>query len=103
MSAFDTLVVSERAGGTAAVRFAVRVQPRSSRPGVDGMLGNAVRIRVSAPPVDGAANEAVVDVLAKALGVARSAVAIVGGAASRSKVVEVSGLTAAGVRDRLTR
>ena len=93
MSAF---VVTERDG---AVRFAVRVQPRSSRIGVDGVHGDALKVRVHAPPVDGAANEAVVDVLAKALGVARRAVRIVAGESSRSKVVEVTGIGAAAVED----
>lgn len=88
MSAF---VVTERDG---AVRFAVRVQPRSSRIGVDGVHGNALKVRVHAPPVDGAANEAVIEVLAEALGVPRRAVTIVAGQASRTKVVEVEGITA---------
>ena len=64
--------------------------------------GDALRVRVNAPPVDGAANEAVIEVLAKALGVAKRAVTIVSGATSRTKVVEVSGLTAADLRARLT-
>ena len=64
-------------------------------------MGDALRVRVNAPPVENAANEAVVKVLAKALGIAKSAVVIVGGARSRSKVVEVSGLRAAEVRRRL--
>ena len=54
-------------------------------------------MRVNAPPVDGAANEAVVEVLAKALGVPRRAISIVAGHASRSKVVEVNGVDAARV------
>ncbi len=87
--------VTEREG---AVRFSVRVQPRSSRNGVDGVHGEALRVRVNAPPVEGAANEAVVEVLAEALGVARRAVRIVTGASARSKVVEVDGVTAAQVR-----
>jgi|BarGraNGADG00212_1021973.scaffolds.fasta_scaffold18185_3 uncharacterized protein (TIGR00251 family) len=96
-SDFDTITITERAGAEPAVRFAVRVQPRSSRAGVDGVHGQALRVRVNAPPVEGAANEAVVEVLAKALGVAKRAVTIVSGATSRSKVVEVRGVTAAGV------
>jgi len=97
-SAFEAITITERAGAEPAVRFAVRVQPRSSRAGVDGVHGDALRVRVNAPPVEGAANEAVVEVLAKALGVAKRAVTIVSGATSRSKVVEVRGVTAAGVR-----
>lgn len=75
----------------------MHVQPRSSRSGVDGLHGDALRVRVNAPPVDGAANEAVVEVLARALGVPRRAVSIVAGHGSRSKVVEVSGVDAASV------
>ena len=98
MSEFDALVITERGGAEPAARFAVRVQPRSSRAGVDGVHGDALRVRVNAPPVEGAANEAVVEVLAKALRVPKRAVTIVRGATSRSKVVEVRGVTAAGVR-----
>lgn len=101
MSEFDALLITERGGASPSVRFGLRVQPRSSRAGVDGVHGSALRVRVNAPPVEGAANEAVMKVLAKALGVANSAVAIVSGARSRSKVVEVSGLRAAEVRKRL--
>lgn len=79
------------------MRFSVRVQPRSSRSGVDGVVGDALRVRVHAPPVEGAANEAVVDVLARALGVSRGAVRIVSGAGSRSKLVEVAGVSVAQV------
>jgi hypothetical protein len=86
--------ITERAG---AVRISVRVQPRASRSGIDGLHGDALKIRVHAPPVDGAANEAVVEVLAAALGVPRGAVRVVAGAASRTKVVEISGVTAAEV------
>ena len=77
------------------VRFNVRVQPRSSQPGVAGLHGDALKVRVGAAPVDGAANDAVVDVLAESLGVPRRAITIVGGATARSKVVEVSGVTIA--------
>lgn len=75
------------------MRFGVRVTPRASKPGIDGVHGEALRVRVGAAPVDGAANEAVVTVLADALGVPRRAVTIVGGATGRSKVVEVAGVT----------
>lgn len=84
-------------GEDGAVRFGIRVQPRSSRPGVDGLHGDALRVRVGAAPVDGAANEAVIAVLAEALGVARRSVRIVSGTASRTKVVEVDGVSRAAV------
>lgn len=81
-----------------AVRFSVRVQPRASRTGVEGLHGDALKVRVNAPPVDGAANEAVVEVLAEALGVPRRAVRIVAGDSSRTKVVEVDGVSAEAVQ-----
>lgn len=81
----------------AGVRFAVRVQPRASRSEIVGVHGDAMKIRLSAPPVDGAANEALVELIADVLGVGRRAVRIVSGEASRSKVVEVEGVTAAAV------
>ncbi len=83
------LRVTEVEGG---VRFAVRVQPRASRRGVEGLHGDALKVRVTAAPVDGAANEAVVEVLAEALGVPKGAVRIVSGATGRRKVVEVLGV-----------
>jgi uncharacterized protein (TIGR00251 family) len=71
----------------------VRVQPRASRTEVAGPYGDAVRIRLTAPPVDGAANEALVRFLAERLEVPRSAVRIEGGGASgRSKVVAIDGI-----------
>jgi uncharacterized protein (TIGR00251 family) len=90
------LAVTERADG--AVRFAVRVQPRASRSAIDGVHGDALRVRLSAPPVDGAANDALVELLARELGVARRDVRVIAGAASRSKVIEVEGVGSARVR-----
>jgi len=90
----SVLRISEREG---SVRFNVRVQPRASRAGVDGLHGDALRVRVNAPPVDGAANEAVVELLAELLKVPRRAVRVVAGESSRSKVVEVDGVGASAV------
>ena len=84
-------------GGADRVRFAVRVQPRASRSEIVGLHGDALKVRLSAPPVDGAANEALVELVADALGVAKRAVRIVSGESSRSKTVEVEGVTAAAV------
>ncbi len=86
---------------TDGVRFAIHVQPRSSRPGVDGVHGTALKVRVGAAPVDGAANEAVIEVLIEALNVSRRAVSIVSGHTSRSKVVEVDGISVASIRELL--
>jgi uncharacterized protein YggU (UPF0235/DUF167 family) len=72
-----------------SVRFAVRLTPRGGRDAIDGVGDDGVlRVRVAAPPVEGAANEALCRLLALALGVARGDVRIVGGASGRRKVVE---------------
>ena len=83
------MIVRRVAGG---VRFTVRVQPRASRSEVCGMHGDALKVRLAAPPVDGAANEALVALLAEELDVARRSVRIVSGEASRSKTVQVDGV-----------
>lgn len=85
----------------AGVRFAIHVQPRARHPGIDGVHGDALRVRVAAPPVDGAANDAVVAVIASALGVPARAVHIAAGASGRQKIVDVDGVDAAVARARL--
>jgi uncharacterized protein (TIGR00251 family) len=84
------------------VRFSVRVQPRAANPGVDGIHGGALKVRLSAPPVDNAANEALVLLLADELGVPRRAVRVVAGATGRTKVIEVDGVDEARVRGLAT-
>jgi uncharacterized protein (TIGR00251 family) len=84
------------------VRFDVRVQPRASRTEIVGEYNGAIKVRLSAPPVDGAANDALVDLLAKELSVARRNVSIVSGGSSRSKTVAVAGVDVASV-ERLLR
>ena len=81
-----------------AVRVSVHVQPRATRSEIVGLHGAALKVRLQAPPVDGAANEALVTLLAKRLGVARRAVRVVAGASSRAKTVEVDGITEDAVR-----
>lgn len=73
-------------------RVVVHVQPRARRTEVAGLHGDAVKVRLAAPPVDGAANEELVRFVAERLGVARSAVRVVAGATSRRKIVEVDGV-----------
>ncbi len=93
------LRVEERLG---RVRFGVRVQPRASRSEIVGVHGDALKVRLSAPPVDGAANAALVEFIAEALGVPRRCVRIVGGENARSKIVEVDAANAESIR-RLAR
>ena len=76
----------------------VHVQPRASRSEVVGTHGAALKVRLLAPPVDGAANDALVALLAQELGVPRRDVRIVQGATSRAKVVEIDGTTVDAVR-----
>jgi uncharacterized protein (TIGR00251 family) len=80
------------------VRVSVHVQPRATRSEIVGLHGAALKVRLQAPPVDGAANEALVTLLAERLGVARRAVRVVAGASSRAKTVEVDGTTEDAVR-----
>jgi hypothetical protein len=75
------------------IELKVRVQPRAARTVIVGEHGGALKIRVNAPPVDGAANEALVRFLAEQLGVRRAAVTISGGASGRAKVIRVAGIT----------
>jgi uncharacterized protein (TIGR00251 family) len=74
------------------------VQPRATRSEIVGLHGAALKVRLQAPPVDGAANEALVTLLAERLGVPRRAVRVVAGASSRAKTVEVEGTTEDAVR-----
>ena len=83
-------------------RITVRVQPRASADSVLGFMADGtLRLRVTAPPVDGAANEAVCRLLAKALGVPRSGVRVTQGKTGRRKVIQVAGLSHDEVVDRL--
>lgn len=85
----------------AAAVIRVRVQPRASRDEVLGWREGALRVRVGAPPLDGRANDAVAVLIARAAGVARSAVSVVGGQRGREKLVRVGGLSPAALRARL--
>jgi uncharacterized protein len=80
------------------VRVSIRVSPRCSRAQVGGVIGGRLVVRVTAPPVDQAANEAIVELLARTLKLPRSAVTVVAGLRSKQKVVELRGVTADAVR-----
>ena len=77
----------------ASITFTIRVVPRASKSEVVGEIEGSLKVRISAPPVDGAANEEVVKVLAKAFSVAKSNVSIVSGETSKTKRVRVIGAT----------
>lgn len=81
--------------------LSVRVQPRASSDVIVGWQAGALRVRVTAPPVEGEANRAVARLLARALRVAPSAVTVVRGARGRDKLVRIAGLSEADVRARL--
>jgi len=82
-------------------QFALRVQPRASRNAVVGLMGDAVKLALTAPPVDGKANAAVVEYLAELLRVSKSSVTIVSGETGRNKLIAVRGVTAEQVRKAL--
>jgi uncharacterized protein (TIGR00251 family) len=84
-----------------AVRVRVRAQPRASRTEIVGEVGDALKVRVAAPPVDDAANEELIRFIAKCVGVASSRVRVLTGGTGRSKVLEIDGVTAANVRRAL--
>ena len=78
--------------------IAMRVTPRGGRDAIEGVDGaGELRVRVAAPPADGAANKAAVTLVAKALGVPRSSVGVVSGATSRHKRLRIEGLDAAAI------
>jgi len=85
----------------AATRLAVKVVPGASRSAIAGWLGDALKVRVSAPPERGKANAALEALLARALGLAPERVRIVAGHGAARKVVEVDGLSDAEIRARL--
>jgi uncharacterized protein len=81
--------------------FAVRIHPRAKKNGITGEVGDALKLALTAPPVDGKANDACIDFFAKLLEVPRSSVTIAAGQTSRNKVVRVAGLSAEEVRNRI--
>ena len=81
--------------------FQVKVQPRAKKNAIAGEVGEAMKLALTAPPIEGRANEACIAFLAKLLNVARSSVTIAAGQSSRSKVIRVAGLTAKQVEERL--
>lgn len=86
----NSLKITETADG---VTFGVHVQPRASRNEICGLQGNELKLRLTSPPVEDAANRLCIEFLAKQLGVAKSNVSIIAGAKSRHKTIRVTGIT----------
>ena len=87
--------------GPDGVSFAVRVQPRARRNAIVGELGDALKIALAAPPVDGRANDACVEFFADLLDVPQSSITIIFGQSGRNKVIRVTGTAVAELKKRL--
>jgi len=85
----------------AGAAFAVKIHPRAKKDAITGEVGDALKLSLTAPPVEGRANAACIEFLAKLLKVPRSSVTIASGETGRNKVIRVAGLSAEEVRGRL--
>ena len=84
-----------------AVTFAVKVHPRAKKNAITGEIGDALKLSLTTPPVEGRANEACIEFFSKLLKVPRSSVSIASGLSSRNKVIRIAGVSGDYVRDRL--
>jgi len=83
--------------------FAVRLHPRAKKNEITGTLGDALKISLTAPPLEGRANHACIEFLADVLKLPRSSITIAAGQTSRNKLIRISGVSAADVEARLRR
>lgn len=90
--------ISDTAAGAT---FAVKIHPRAKRNAITGEMGGAFKLSLTAPPVEGRANEAVVEFLASVLRLPRSSISIASGQSRQNKVVRIAGITADALRQRL--
>jgi uncharacterized protein (TIGR00251 family) len=90
--------IHETAGGAT---LAVKVHPRAKKNAITGEVGDALKLALTAPPVDGRANQACIEFFANLLDVPRSSVTIASGETSRNKIIRVAGLSSDEVRRRL--
>ena len=93
------MVCISNAGG---VTFSVRVHPRAKRNALTGKVGDALKVSLTAPPVDGKANQACIEFFAELLNVPRSSITIASGQNSRNKVIRVAGISVEDVRKCLS-
>jgi uncharacterized protein (TIGR00251 family) len=85
----------------AGVTFSVKIHARAKKNAITGELGDALKVSLTAPPIDGRANEACIEFFAKLLKVPRSSVTIASGPTSRNKVIRVAGCSADEIRNRI--
>jgi len=85
----------------AGATFQVKVHPRARKNAITGVLGDALKLALTAPAVEGRANQACIDFVAKFLNVTRSSVTIAAGESSRQKLIRVAGVRAAQVEEKL--
>jgi uncharacterized protein len=83
------------------VTFAVKVHPRAKKDAITGEIGDAIKLSLTTPPVEGRANEACIEFFASLLKVPRSSVSIASGLSSRNKVIRVAGVRSDHLRERL--
>jgi uncharacterized protein (TIGR00251 family) len=93
------IYLREQAG---EVLLSIKLQPRASRNEIGEPLGNELRIKVTAPPVDAAANRALIELLAEVLDCSRGQLELIRGQTSRHKIIRVCGLSVAQVAERLS-
>jgi hypothetical protein len=92
------MVLNETAKG---ITFAIKVHPRAHKNAITGLVGDALRLALTAPPVEGKANQAVIEFFADLFAIPRSSVTIASGETSRNKVVRISGMSRQMVEERL--
>ncbi len=78
--------------GKSEIRINIKVEPRSSKSGIVGPYGDALKVKLTSPPVEGKANKELVEVLAKAFGIRKKDVEIISGQASKNKTVKLTGV-----------
>lgn len=90
--------IKESASG---VTFAIKVHPRARKDAITGEVGDALKLSLTAPPIEGRANQACIEFFANLLKLPRSSITIASGQGSRNKVIHIAGLSAAELRQRL--
>jgi uncharacterized protein (TIGR00251 family) len=75
------------------IQFSAAIQPRASKNEISGVMNGALKIRLTSPPVEGAANRTCIKFLSKSLGISASRIDIVGGLTSKNKIIRIEGMT----------